>query len=473
MNTTANKTVNTTPTSSDSDSTQKQWPDSWLTLEHGIRSGRYTDPEFTKLEHDKLWLNAWQMAARVDEIPQTGDHTVYEIGDQSVLLVRVDEDTIKAYHNFCPHRGTALGDCSGHFDEGRIICPFHGWRWNLEGENQYVLERDNFRNGELRNSDVALREVTHVVFAGFIFINFSKEPQPFDDFIAPVRDLIEGLAVGDMHHYWWKSVVAPANWKVALEAFLEGYHVPATHPQLEKPGADFLFGDDVSGDMSFAHDNHFYETFDKGHGRFYGGPNTPMAGKTRIPGDPVDMMADRLNLLVTGMDAMVLKEDVELVRSLKGKPIPEGSSLGGEYVKALYTTAAEQQRPMPKMEKDILDMWGGEIFVFPNLMILPQAGNCMMYRVRPNGNDPDSCIFEIFSTKTYPAAQPVPRATVQKMTDVGDPEQFLQIPRQDFENIPRMQKGLKTSGCRQIWLANYYEKIILNFHQEMDRYLQD
>lgn len=453
--------------------TRAEWPESWLTLDHGIRSGRYTDPEFARLEHEKLWLNVWQMAARLDEIPERGDHTVYEIGDQSVLLVRIDEDNVKAYHNFCPHRGTALATCSGHFEKERIICPFHGWRWDLAGQSQYILEQDNFRGGKLEKSDVALREVTHVVFAGFIFINFSKDPMPFDQFIAPVRHLLEGLVVDQMHHYWWKRVVAPANWKVATEAFLEGYHVPATHPQLEKPGADFIFGDDVSGEVTYSHDNHFYETFSNGHGRFYGGPNTPMAGKTQNPGDPVDAMAERLNLLVTGMDAMVLKEDVELVRALKGKPIPEGSSLGGEYVRALYAKAAAENRPMPKLEKDILDMWGGEIFIFPNLLVLPQAGNVMMYRVRPDGFNPDSCIFEIYSTKTYPAAIKPPRAEVQVMNDVADPEQFLQIPRQDFANIPRIQKGLKTLGCRQVWLASYYEKIILNMHQEMDRYMKD
>src|SRR3546814_5045307 len=93
-------------------------------------------------------------------------------------------------------------------------------------------------------------------------------------------------------------------------------------------------------------------------------------------------MAARMNLLAVGMDAQVLAEDVEVVRSLKGKPIPEGSSLGAEYVKALYTRAAMQQRPMPKPTPEAIGMWGGEIFVFPNLMILPQAGNAMIYRVR-------------------------------------------------------------------------------------------
>ena len=457
----------------------QHWPDSWKVLEHGIRSGRYTDPAFMRLEFEKLWSKVWQAAARLDEIPEPGDFTTYDIGDQSVVVVRVDADTIKTYHNVCPHRGTALsaGGC-GHFKDGKIICPFHGWRWNLEGQNQYVLERAQFRGGNLQNSDVALREVHHEVFAGFVFINFDRNPQPFDEFIAPVRELMEGLAIGDMHHYWWKSIPIASNWKVAQEAFFEGYHVPATHPQLEPDAAEIIFdgNPDAAAEATFAHRNVVYENFAYGHGRFFAGRNTAMQGQSKPQQgavDPVDVMADRLNLLVTGMDAMVLAEDVELVRSLKGKPIPEGSSLGGEYVKALYTTAAMQKRPMPKPVPEILRMWGGEIFIFPNLLILPQAGNAMMYRVRPDPRDPNRCSFEIFSTRTYPAAVTPPRAVMQQVTDPEDPEQVLQIPRQDLGNISRMQRGLHSKGCKQIWLAVEEEKMILNMHQELDRYLDD
>src|SRR3546814_1729505 len=76
------------------------------------------------------------------------------------------------------------------------------------------------------------------------------------------------------------------------------------------------------------------------------------------------------------------------------------------------------------------------------------------------------------STKTYPAAAKVPRAVMQTVTDLEDPEQVLQIPRQDLGNIPRMQKGLHSKGIRQTWLAVEQEKIILNMHQELDRYLK-
>jgi phenylpropionate dioxygenase-like ring-hydroxylating dioxygenase large terminal subunit len=447
------------------------WPPRWNTLPHGISVGRYTDPAFARLEHDKLWTHVWQAAARLDEVPGVGDYTVYDIGDQSFLVVRVDESTVKAYYNACPHRGTALGKGTGTFPSCRIMCPFHGWRWNLAGQNQFVLERQEFRNGQLRDSDVALKEVKVALFAGFVFINMDPNAEPFDDFIAPVRNFIEDLAIGEMHHYWWKSLVVPANWKVAQEAFFEAFHVPATHPQLEKGGAEVILG--KREDAEFTHRYVSYDVYPHGHGRFYGGKKTPMAGHVNeLKGDPLDAMAQRLNLLVEGMDAMVLKEDVEILLSLRGKPIPEGSSLGAEYMKALYADAAANQRPMPKPKPEILGMWGGEIFIFPNLMILPQAGNAMIYRVRPNGFDPDSCIFEIWSTRTLPAAVKPQRPTVQHVTDLQDPEQILLIPRQDLGNIPRMQKGLHARGMEHTWLAADQEKIILNMHQELDRFLR-
>jgi phenylpropionate dioxygenase-like ring-hydroxylating dioxygenase large terminal subunit len=451
-----------------------EWPPSWNTQPHGISVGRYIDPAFQRLEFERLWSRVWQVAARLDEVPETGDYTTYEIGDQSIVVVRVDASTVKAYYNVCPHRGTALAQGSGRFGSCRIICPFHGWRWDLAGNNQFVLERQEFRGGQLRDSDVALHAVHVAVFAGFVFINLDPNPEPFDEFIAPVRPYIEDLAIGDMHHYWWKSISVPANWKVAQEAFLEAFHVAATHPQLEKVGREVVYGNRVDdGSDKMTHRNVQYETFPHGHGRFFGGKKTPMQGHLQLPtGDPVEEMAARLTLLVEGLDAMVLKEDVDILLSLRGKPIPEGSSLGGEYIRALYAQAAAQQRPMPKPTPEILGMWGGEIYIFPNFMILPQAGNAQMYRARPDGNDPDRCIFEIYSTRTYPAATKPPRASTERVDELGDPEKLRLIPRQDLGNIPRIQKGLHSRGMRQTWLAANQEKIILHMHQELDRYLR-
>jgi len=453
-----------------------QWPDRWLTLDHGIRVGRYIDEEFQQLEFEKLWPRVWQVAARIDEIPEVNDFTTYEIGDQSVFLVRVDDDTVKAYHNVCPHRGTALAEGAGHFQHGNIICPFHGWRWDTGGNNRYVLAREEFRDGKLCNADVALKSLQCVVYAGFVFINFDPDCESFDEYIAPVRELLDDLNVREMRHYWWKAIPVEANWKVAQEAFFEGYHVPATHPQLETPAADFIYGEEIDGEFEeYNHHNIDYETFDKGHGRFFAGKASNYQGNVKrfaVDKDPVDAMADRLQLLVDGMDAQVLQPDIDLLRSLKGKPIPEGSNLGGEYVRVLYEDAAAKQRPMPNLTPELLSMWGGMIYLFPNTMVFPQAGNAMIYRSRPDPDNPDRSTFEIYSTRSLPAAAKRERAKLQVVADPHDPEQVLEIPRQDLGNLKRIQKGLHSRSIQQVWMASHNEKIIMGMHRELDRYLQ-
>ncbi|MBP6682894.1 MAG: aromatic ring-hydroxylating dioxygenase subunit alpha [Halioglobus sp.] len=454
-----------------------QWPPSWHTLEHGIRVGRYVDPEFLKLEFERLWPKVWQVAARVDEIPGVNDFTTYDIGDQSVYLVRGDDGNARAFNNVCPHRGTALTEGSGSFEHGNVICPFHGWRWDTLGNNQFILIQNEFRDGKLCAADVALKEIQCVEFAGFVFINFDPDCMPFEDFIAPIRDLLDDLNVKEMRHYWWKSIPIPSNWKVAQEAFYEGYHVPATHPQLETAAAEYIYGEKIEGEFTaYNHDNISYETFANGHGRFFAGKPSNYQGNTArfaVGGkDPIDAMADRLQLLVDGMDAQVLQQDVDLLRSLKGKPIPEGSSLGAEYVRVLYEDAAAKKRPMPKLTPELLNMWGGEIMIFPNVMILPQAGNAMIYRVRPDASDPDKCTFEIYSTRSLPADAKRDRAVVQPVDDPDDPNQVYLIPRQDLGNLKRIQKGLHSRSIRQIWLANYQERVIMGMHRELDRYLE-
>ncbi|GIX29662.1 MAG: (2Fe-2S)-binding protein [Porticoccaceae bacterium] len=451
----------------------QSWPEAWQVFDHGLGKGRYTDPEFARLERDRLWYRVWQFAARLDEIPQVGDYTTYQIVDQSILIVRVAEDRVKAFFNFCPHRGTTLGEGSDTFARGAIICPFHGWRWNLEGQIQFILEREQFRDGCLEDRDARLREVHCQVFEGFVFVSLAREPQPFAEFIAPVRDILEKLKLGQMHHRWWKAVVgAPCNWKVAQEAFHETFHLAATHPQLEPVGARLVYeGIDPAG-RPLGHENIAYEALAHGHGRFYARGSSPISDKTPNPTPAqLEAMIEHMEHLVEELDTMVLSRDLEVARSLRGRQVPPGSSWAAEFVKALYERAGAEGRPMPEPTPEIVQQWGGEVFVFPNLLILPNIGNAMIYRARPYGLDPDRCIFEIFSTTGYGAGEAVPRAQVEVVTDPTDPAQLPLIPRQDFSNVPRVQKGLHALACNRVWLAAEQERLILNMHRELDRYL--
>ncbi len=105
---------------------------------------RYFDRAFADLERRYLWARSWQMACRLEELPDPGDYVEYVVGDQSVLLVRTDTETVHGYLNACRHRATELAKGSGSFPRGQIICPFHGWRWNLDGTNSFVYGDHSF-----------------------------------------------------------------------------------------------------------------------------------------------------------------------------------------------------------------------------------------------------------------------------------------------------------------------------------------
>src|SRR5215468_7467704 len=98
-----------------------------------LTKDRYTSREFFDLEMERLWPRVWQIACREEEVPNVGDYFEYTIGDQSILVVRQDPDTIKAFFNACPHRGTRLACGTGCYQREQIRCPYHGWRWDLSG----------------------------------------------------------------------------------------------------------------------------------------------------------------------------------------------------------------------------------------------------------------------------------------------------------------------------------------------------
>ena len=95
-------------------------------------TSRYYDPEFFQKEVDYVWPRVWQWAAREEEIPETGDHVVFDVAGYSFLIVRASNNEIKAFYNSCLHRGRQLVECDGAGAKA-FRCPFHGMAWNLDG----------------------------------------------------------------------------------------------------------------------------------------------------------------------------------------------------------------------------------------------------------------------------------------------------------------------------------------------------
>ena len=205
-------------------------PERWRLGPAFVPKGRYTDVEFLDLELERLFPATWLNACRVDEVEQVGQFVDFEIGGESILVVR-SEEGLRAFFNSCRHRGTRLVRGQGRV--GELRCPFHSWRWNLDGSLRYQADAANF--DPRPPEDLCLPECRLGVWGGWVFVNIDGQAEPLEEYLAPIPERLDGFKLEDMRIAWYKSVVLPANWKTALDAFIESWHVPGTHPQLLRP----------------------------------------------------------------------------------------------------------------------------------------------------------------------------------------------------------------------------------------------
>lgn len=189
----------------------------------------YFDPDFARLEEQRLWPRVWQIACRLEELPTVGSFVTYDIVDDSILVVRTSESEIKAYHNVCPHRGRRLADGCG--SARKFQCAFHGWQFNLDGSPAVVVDRHDW-GGCLNDDEIRLREVRTGFWGGFVFINMDPGCEPLEKFLAPIDEYTSRFEFEKLRFRWYKSTIVPANWKTVLEFFNEFYHVQQTHRQL-------------------------------------------------------------------------------------------------------------------------------------------------------------------------------------------------------------------------------------------------
>jgi phenylpropionate dioxygenase-like ring-hydroxylating dioxygenase large terminal subunit len=428
-----------------------------MTDANHVPKERYCAREFFELEKKYLWPYAWQMAARLEEIPKPGDYVEYEIAGNSILVIRQRDGSVKALHNTCRHRATQLAKGCGRLPGGQIVCPFHGWRWDLDGSSSFVFVDDSFDPSCLEPEDLRLRECLVEVWSGMVWINMDLGARPLMEALAPVADLLDGVGVGNMRVKWWKQTILNANWKVAQEAFFEGYHVMQTHPQL-------LQGGNVE-DAARRTETTEYTQFRNGHARFQSGAGIGAGYRQSWDGEK---FIDAGRLLAEGQDAMTLDRDVQIFEGIRNKVGVDNSNFAQEAIKALYDYAEGARIPMAPMS-DSMRLWGGDIFLFPNYLMLPMYGNCLSYRIRPHRDDPEWCLFDVWSLTTYPEGQEPERAELLGIFDKEDAEHWGLIPRQDFSNIERQQHGLNSASYVHHRLSTKFERGIANMHEELDR----
>src|SRR5262245_56007015 len=200
-----------------------------------VRKERYYDADFYALEAERLWPRVWQMACRLEEIPQPHDFVEYEFLDQSVVVLRTEDMGVRAFQTACRHRGVKVVEGRGTCESG-FVCPFHGWCYGLDGKNTFIPRAKMFSEDNRRPDDINLIPVRCEVWGGCAWINLDDAAPPLRQCLEPAATILDAWKVESLRTEWWYACRLPVNWKLAQEAFVEQYHVVETHPQLRIPG---------------------------------------------------------------------------------------------------------------------------------------------------------------------------------------------------------------------------------------------
>jgi phenylpropionate dioxygenase-like ring-hydroxylating dioxygenase large terminal subunit len=415
---------------------------------------RYYDEEFFKAESAAVWGHAWQMATRLENIPNVGDYVEYSILGKSVIVVRT-KGGVQAYHNTCRHRGVQLAPPKSHGNcqtQG-FTCPFHGWRWDMEGKCTFVYGRHLFNEELLDQAELQLPRVRCETWGNCAFINFDDDAKPLRECIGPLADRLEAHGLHNMQAEWWFGTVLPANWKVAMEAFMEGYHVMKTHPQLQQAAPTMY--------------NYRYGADTGGLGREF----NPKAKTAELLKEAIENM----ELLNEGMSGMCHSKDLAVARDLLTMKLPDDPQ---EAMKVYYGTLCAEitKRGRERGERTpdlnavmVSDPVNAVEFIFPHFFLLPFFSSMASYRIRPLG--PESCMFEIWSLTQFPEGKEPPPVMEPTILPY-DSQDFPPIPRQDYSNIPLQQIGIHAGHFDFMRLSSKVEGLISNYHRLIDGYIK-
>ncbi|HIG60687.1 MAG TPA: aromatic ring-hydroxylating dioxygenase subunit alpha [Gammaproteobacteria bacterium] len=202
------------------------------TLQSSLPVELYLDPVVYQEELRNVWYRQWLYVGRADQLPRPGDYILQTIGDQSIIVTRSEDGGIRAFHNTCRHRGSALCQTpQGQFTQGRIMCPYHRWSYSLNGE----LLSTPFLDLANESKNFSLYSVPCESWRGNIYLNLDTSSsvelgKTADPGFAVLNNWpLEQLKLGHSHQF-----ELACNWKIFWENYLECYHCPGVHPELCK-----------------------------------------------------------------------------------------------------------------------------------------------------------------------------------------------------------------------------------------------
>lgn len=196
----------------------------------------YTDPALHDLDLRLLWHRQWVFAVSVAEIPEPGDYVTVDLGPVSVIVLRDDDEQVRALRNVCRHRGARLVSGSG--SVGNLVCGYHRWTYGTDGRLLHAPSLDPRQD----ISCLGLQQVAVVEMGGLVFVNLAARPgDPADPALAEAEDVSATVAPYLAAHRFDRTKVAAqvdlveqGNWKLVMENNRECYHCDGAHPELTR-----------------------------------------------------------------------------------------------------------------------------------------------------------------------------------------------------------------------------------------------
>ncbi|MFZ5624736.1 MAG: aromatic ring-hydroxylating oxygenase subunit alpha [Gemmatimonadota bacterium] len=192
----------------------------------------YVSADVFAEEQERIFARRWLCVGRESRLAGAGDYLLYEMGRESLIVLRDQAGVIRALHNVCRHRGTRLCEAAEGRLSATIQCPYHAWTYALDGRLIGVPDAKEIEDFD--KADYPLVQAAVARWEGFVFVSLADEPEPFEEAFAPL--------IGRLRRWHLPSLVTgrrvdydvAANWKLLFQNYSECYHCAPVHPSLVK-----------------------------------------------------------------------------------------------------------------------------------------------------------------------------------------------------------------------------------------------
>jgi phenylpropionate dioxygenase-like ring-hydroxylating dioxygenase large terminal subunit len=199
---------------------------------YSLPAWTYCDAEFFAVEMDRVMRPSWQIVCHLSDVPRAGDYHILEFLNESIVVMRGQNDALSAFINVCRHRGARI--LTGPAGNAKsVVCPYHAWTYNLDGSLRGIPQREAY--GDIDTSKLCLPKVELEIFEGFIFVRLERGGPAVAEMMAPYRDEIALYRFDDLRAQG-RVTLRPrnVNWKNIGDNYSDGLHITVAHPGLKR-----------------------------------------------------------------------------------------------------------------------------------------------------------------------------------------------------------------------------------------------